>query len=89
MKKQYPSDGNLPLLPIFNNFPADLLQQIGPEMIRFYEDGAVIMAEGENAAHSNSDFSIGKSAKAAPGPYCLIRDLAILNSHYFMKISPD
>jgi class 3 adenylate cyclase len=51
MKKQYPSEGDLSLLPIFNNVPADLLQQIGPEMIRFYEDGAVIMAEGEKAEH--------------------------------------
>ncbi len=51
MKKQYSPDGDLSLLPIFNNVPAELLCQIGPEMTRFYQDGAVIMAEGEKADH--------------------------------------
>src|SRR6266702_8563882 len=51
MKKQYFHNAGLSLLPIFNNVPADLLQQIGSEMTRFYQDGAVIMAEGEKADH--------------------------------------
>jgi class 3 adenylate cyclase len=51
MKKQYPHNGDLSLLPIFNNVSDDLLQQMGPEMIHFYEDGAVLMAEGEKAEH--------------------------------------
>jgi len=42
---------DLSLLPIFNTVPADLLQQIGPEMIQFYQDGAVILAEGDKADH--------------------------------------
>src|SRR6266487_5982992 len=45
--------GNIDLthLSVFNNVPADLLQQISPEMICFYQDGDVIFAEGGQADH--------------------------------------
>ncbi len=40
---------DISLLPIFNDVPADLLERITPEMIRFYGDGAIILAEGAPA----------------------------------------
>src|SRR6266566_2467860 len=42
---------DLTRLPVFNNVPANLLQQIVPEMIRFYQDGDVIFAEGSKVDH--------------------------------------
>ncbi len=50
-KSNTPGNIDLTRLPVFNNVPADLLQQIGPEMIRFYQDGDVIFAEGGKADH--------------------------------------
>lgn len=50
-KSNTPGNIDLTRLPVFNNVPADLLQQIGPEMIRFYQDGDVIFAEGSKADH--------------------------------------
>jgi len=37
------------LLPIFNDVPADLLERITPEMLCFYGDGAIMLAEGAPA----------------------------------------
>jgi len=36
-------------LPIFSDVPAELLKLIGRDMVRYYSDGAVIMAEGAPA----------------------------------------
>ena len=40
---------DISLLPIFNDVPADLLENITPEMLRFYGDGSVMLAEGAPA----------------------------------------
>ncbi len=40
---------DISLLPIFHDVPADLLERITPEMLRFYGDGAIILAEGAPA----------------------------------------
>ncbi len=50
-KLNTPENIDLTRLPVFNNVPTDLFQQIGPEMIRFYQDGDVICAEGGRADH--------------------------------------
>lgn len=40
---------DLSLLPIFTDVPADLLERITSEMLRFYGDGSVMLAEGAPA----------------------------------------
>jgi class 3 adenylate cyclase len=51
VRKQNPHNVDLSLLPIFNMVSADLLKKIGLEMMRFYQDGDVILAEGDKAEH--------------------------------------
>jgi CRP-like cAMP-binding protein len=43
------SERDISILPIFHRVPDDLLEQITPDMIRFYGDGSIIMAEGAPA----------------------------------------
>jgi class 3 adenylate cyclase len=42
-------DRDISLLPIFQDVPAHLLERITPDMIRFYGDGTIILAEGAPA----------------------------------------
>jgi len=76
---------DISLLPIFNNVSADLLERITPEMLCFYGDGAIILAEGAPAdnllilLHGQVRILLNGTFLVTRYPYAVLGEQAFIN----------
>lgn len=86
VRKQDFAITDVALLPLFNGVPVPLLEQISSEMVRFYQDGEVIFAEGDHAHYLvvllhgqvrillNGIFLVARSAPAVLGEQAFLNE---------------